>query len=64
MDNHVTKNTHKSWEVVYAIKRVRQLFSKHGVSMIVATVVWRAVQKEYSLQCFMFIDTCTVSNDV
>ena len=32
MDIHVTNKTSKSWEVVYVITKVRQLFSKHGVS--------------------------------
>ena len=35
MDIHITNKTNKSWEVVYEIKKVRQLFSKHGVSKIV-----------------------------
>ena len=46
VDIHVTNNTTKSWEVVYLIKKVRQLFSKHRVSKIVSSVGWRAVQKE------------------
>ena len=41
MDIHITN---KSWEVVYVIK-LRQLFSKHRVSKIVSSVVWRALQK-------------------
>ena len=42
---HVSNKTNKSWEVVYVIKKVRQLFSKYSVSKIVSLVVWRAVQK-------------------
>ena len=38
MDIHVTKKTNKSWEVVYVIKKVRQLLSKHRVSKIVSSV--------------------------
>ena len=32
MDIHITNETNKSWEVVYVIEKVRQLFSKHRVS--------------------------------
>ena len=46
VDIHVTVKTNKSWEVVYVIKKVRQLFSKHRVSKIVLLVWWRAVQTE------------------
>ena len=45
MDIDVTNKTNKSLEVVYVIKKVRQLFSKHRVS-IVSSVWWRAVQTE------------------
>ena len=41
VDIHVTNETSMSWEVVYVIEKVRQLFSKHRVSEIVG---WRAVQ--------------------
>ena len=34
MDIHVTNKTNKSWEVVYIINKVRQLFSMHRVSKI------------------------------
>ena len=44
MDIHVTNKTYKSWEVVYVIEKVRQLFSKHSVSKIASSVWWRAVQ--------------------
>ena len=46
VDIHVTNKTNKSWEVVYVIKKVRQLFSKHRVSNIASSVWWRAVQTE------------------
>ena len=46
MDIHITNKTNKSWEVVYIIEKVRQLFSKHRVSKIVSSVWWRAVQTE------------------
>ena len=45
------KQTNKSWEVVYIIEKVRQLFSKHRVSMIVSSVWWRAVQTEKNEVC-------------
>ena len=43
MDVHITNKTSKSCEVVYVIKKVRQLFSKHRVSKIVLLCGWRAV---------------------
>ena len=46
MDIHITNQTNKSWEVVYIIEKVRQLFSKHRVSNIVSSVWLRAVQTE------------------
>ena len=46
MDIHITNKTNKSWEVVYVIENVRQLFSKHRVSKIVSSVWCRAVQTE------------------
>ena len=49
MDLHVTNKTSKSYEVVYLIKKVRWLFSKHGVSWIVSSFGWRAVQTEKML---------------
>ena len=45
MDIHITK-TNKSWEAVYVIEKVRQLFSKHRVSEVVSSVLWRSVQTE------------------
>ena len=46
MDIQIISKTNKFWEVVYVIEKVRQLFSKHGVSKIVSSVWWRAVQTE------------------
>ena len=50
MDIHVTNKASKLLEVVYVIKKVRQLFSRHRVSKIVSSVWWRAVQTE-NMQC-------------
>ena len=30
VDIHITNKTNKSWEVIYAIEKVRQLFTKHS----------------------------------
>ena len=38
MDIHVTNKASKSWEVVYVIEKVRQLFSQHRVSKIVLSI--------------------------
>ena len=38
MDVHITNKTNKSWEVVYVIEKVRQLFSKRRVSKIVLSI--------------------------
>ena len=46
MDIHITNKTNESWEVVYIIQKVRQLFSKHSVNKIVLLVWLSAVQKE------------------
>ena len=46
MDIHTTNKINKSWEVVYIIEKVRQLFSKHRVGKVVSSVWWRAVQTE------------------
>ena len=51
MDIHITNKTNKSWEVVYIIEKVKQLFSKHRVSKIVSSVWWRAVQTEKNEVC-------------
>ena len=63
MDIHVTNKTKKSWEVVYVIEKVRQLFSKHRISKIVSSV-WGYRQKKCSVLCCKVIDACTTSNDV
>ena len=66
MDIHITNKTNKSWEVVYVIEKIRQLFSKHRDSKIDSSVWWRAVQKKKksSVLCCRVIDACTTSNDV
>ena len=46
MDIHTTNKANKSFEVVYVIEKVRQLFGKHRVSKIVLSVWWWAVQSE------------------
>ena len=46
MDIHITNKTNKFREVVYVIEKVRQLFSKHRVSKIASSVMWRAVPTE------------------
>ena len=51
MDTHNTNKTNKSWEVVYVIVNVRQLFSNDRVSRIVLSVWWRAVQTEKNVVC-------------
>ena len=62
MDVHITN---KSWEVVYVIEKVRQLFSKRRVSKIVSSIWWKAVQtKKCSVLCCRIIDACTTTNDV
>ena len=38
MDIHITNKTNKSWEAVYVIEKIRQLFSKHRVSKVVSSV--------------------------
>ena len=61
----MSPTTYKSWEVVYVIKKVKQLFSKHRVSKIVSSVWWCAVQtKKCCVMCGNVIDACTTSNDV
>ena len=51
MDIHINK-TNKSWEAVYVIKKVRQLFSKHRVSKIVLSVWWRSVCRMASVAIY------------
>ena len=46
MDIHITNKTNKSWQVVYVIDKLMQLFSKHRVSKIASSVWWRAAQTE------------------
>ena len=64
MDIHITNKTNKSWEVVYIIEKVRQLFSKHRISNIVSSVWWRAVQTERMKCVVLQSNACTTSNDV
>ena len=65
MDVHITNKTNKSWEVVYVIEKVRQLFSKRRVSKIGSSIWWKAVQtKKCSVLCCRIIDACTTSNNV
>ena len=51
MDIHITNKTNMSWEAVYVIKKVWQLFSKHRVSKVVSSVWWRSVQTEKNVVC-------------
>ena len=46
MDIHITNKTNKSWEAVYVIEKIGQLFSKHRVSKVVSSVGWTAVQTD------------------
>ena len=65
MDIHVTNKTNMSWEVVYVIKKVRQLFSKYRVSKIVSSVWWSAIHaKKCSVLCCIVIVAWSTSNDV
>ena len=65
MDIHFTIKTNKSWEVVYVIKKVRQLFCIYRVSEIVSSILWKAVHTEKnSMLCCILIDAFTTSNDV
>ena len=52
MDINVTYKTNISWEVVYVIKKVRQLFRKCSVSKIVSSVCWREEQTEKYVVCW------------
>ena len=52
MDIHITNKSNKSWDVVCVIEKVRQLFSKHGVSKIVSSAWWRAVHTEKNVVCY------------
>ena len=65
MDIHITNTTNKSWEAVYVVENVRQLFSKHRVSKIVSSFGWCAEQtNKCSVLCCKVVDACTTSNDV
>ena len=53
MDIHITNKTNKSWEVVYIMEKVRQLFSKHRVSKIgdrsfsfASSSVWNSIPND------------------
>ena len=46
MDIHVTDKTNKSWEVVYVIEKVRQLFSKQSIRLFRHFGGWRNRQKK------------------
>ena len=51
MDIHITNKTNKSWEAVYVMEKVGQLFSKHKVSKIVLSVWWRAGYRQKKMKC-------------
>ena len=61
MDSHIANKTNKSWEVVYVIKKVRQLFCKHRVSKIVSSVRLEGGTNRKSVVCCEVIDACTTS---
>ena len=64
MDIHVTNKTNKYWEVIYAIKQVRQLFSNiESVRLFRRFGGGRYKQKNYSGLFCKVIDACTTSND-
>ena len=65
MDINVADKSNKSWEVVYLMKKVRQLFSRDRVSKVVLSVGWREVQtKKCNVLCCDVIDAWTTLNDV
>ena len=47
----ITNKTNNSWEVVYIIEKVSQLFSKHRFSKVVSSVWWRALQTKKNEVC-------------
>ena len=59
-----------SWEAVYVIEKVWQLFSKHRVSKVVSSVWWRSVQtelrsvKSFLLGCDVVACECVVELSV
>ena len=54
MDIHVANKTNMSWEVVYVIKKVRQLLGRRRVNKIVLSVGCGAVQ------AYIFCVCCVV----
>ena len=62
MDIHITNKTNKSWEAVYVIEKVRQLFGK--VRLFRRFGGGRYRQNKCSVLCCKVIDACTISNDV
>ena len=64
MDIHITNKTNKSWEIVYVIEKVRQLFSKHSQKdCFVGLVEGGTDRKKCSVLCCKVIDACTTSNE-
>ena len=55
MDTHATNKTNISYEVVYVIKKVRQLFRKHRVRKI-ASSVWRRAEQTEIMWCVGLYD--------
>ena len=64
MDIHITNKTKKSWEVVYIIEKVRQLFSKHSQEDCFVGLVEGGTDRKSVVLCCKVIDACTTSNDV
>ena len=65
MDIHVTNKSNKSREVVFSIKKVRQLFSKYSQEdCFVGLVEGGTNRKKCNVLCCRVIDACTISNDV
>ena len=62
MDIYITNKTNKSWEVVYIIEKVRQLFSKQDCFF--GLVEGGTGRKNCSVLYCQVIDACTTSNDV
>ena len=51
MDIHITNKTNKSWEAVYIIEKIGQLFSKHRVSKVVSSVWWIGTDRKNVACC-------------
>ena len=51
MDIHVTNMTNKSWEAVYVVNKVRQLFCINIVTKIASSIGWRVEQTEKNVVC-------------